>query len=161
MWWNKPSLIKACEAGNLELVQKLIEKGADVNSTGETSLANVRTPLGAAVESEHIDIVEYLLSVEGIDPTKRGETGGWTPLMLAARNKGTGCMKLLLKRKDGGKSAKTINMTDKQGRTALDIANTFNRNGEKSKKAIIQLLVRYGAKSASAIIVKSDKKIKF
>lgn len=144
-------LIRACETGNLELVQELIEKGADVNSTGETSLANVRTPLGAAVESEHIDIVTYLLSVEGIDPVKSGEAGGWTPLMLAARNEGTECMKLLMKRKEVRNS---INSTDKQGRTALDIANTF-----KSKEVIITFLGRYGA--ASAIIVKSNNNIKF
>ena len=76
--------------------------------------------------------------------------------MLAAKNKGPECMELLMTREEVRSS---VNSTDKQGSTALDIANAF-----KSKEAIITILNKWGAqsgRSGSAIIVKSNNNIKF
>ena len=134
-------LIRACEKGNLKLVKKLIEKGADVNSIGENSEWDKRTPIGAAVEREHKDIVVYLLE-KGADPVKTIYDGGWTPLMIAAAyNADTDCIKLLLEQQN---VIETINLSDFNGKTALDLAETIN--SKRSSKQIIKLLVEKGGR---------------
>ena len=134
-------LIRACENGKLKLVKQLIEKGADINSIGKNSEWDKRTPIGAAVEREHKDIVEYLLE-KGADPVKSIYDGGFTPLMIAAAyNADTDCINLLLKQQ---KVIEKINLGDFNGRTALDLAITFNK--KKSREQIIELLKQKGGK---------------
>lgn len=55
----------AVETGNLNMVRCLVDLGADINNNVECDYES--SPLALAIENDHHDIVEYLLSMEGID----------------------------------------------------------------------------------------------
>lgn len=59
------ALIAAAEGCNLELVQELVDKGANVNAEGETS----GTPLEAAARGGNVDVMRYLVG-KGADLKK-------------------------------------------------------------------------------------------
>lgn len=67
----------ACANGSLELVQLLIEKGADVNARGEFLMS----PLGSAIGRNQLEVAKLLLE-KGADPTKP-EGDGSTLLFYA------------------------------------------------------------------------------
>lgn len=54
---NSNDLVQAAFAGNLILVQKLVQAGADINAMGKHW-----NPLHAAIENEQVTIIKYLLA---------------------------------------------------------------------------------------------------
>ena len=109
---DESPLMIAALAGELEICQKLIDKGADVNKTGWT-------PLHYAATRGHLDVMRLLLENHAyIDAASPNAT---TPLMMAAQYGTTAAVKLLL---EEGADAMLKNQ---RGLTALDFARGASR----------------------------------
>ena len=80
---SKLPLLEAAAAGNLQLVKRLLELGADINAQGDTmsSGGSQKTALHAAIERNHPEVLLALLQA-GADPN-RTAFGFMTPLHLA------------------------------------------------------------------------------
>ncbi|XP_059136497.1 2-5A-dependent ribonuclease [Peromyscus eremicus] len=72
------SLIEAVKEGNVDRIQQLLERGADVNVCEDMG---GWTPLHSAVQFGRVDIVELLLR-HGADPRRRKKNGA-TPFIIA------------------------------------------------------------------------------
>jgi ankyrin repeat protein len=79
--YNKTPLSRVCKEGYLDMVKLLLEKGADVNYTGEVSDA----PLFAALYNHELDVARHLLQIEGVDVMWR-DSGGMGTLHGAYNN---------------------------------------------------------------------------
>jgi len=85
-------LIRATEVASIEIINDLIEKGANVNHTCRTG----QTPLHFAVEYNRIDVAKLLLEKgTNIDHRYKNKT----PLDIAIQNKNDEMIKLLCKQK--------------------------------------------------------------
>lgn len=103
------TVLDAAEAGTLEDVRKLVNAGGDVNMVSNDSRR--KSPLHAAVERQHLEMVEFLLD-RGADLVGRGS--GYSMLFVAAAHKYSAEMtKLLLRRRADP------NATDHTGSTPL------------------------------------------
>ncbi|MEM7617554.1 MAG: ankyrin repeat domain-containing protein, partial [Pseudomonadota bacterium] len=83
-------LIGASHKGHTEIVQYLIEKGADINKSD----IGKATPLHIAVRSGNIDVVKILL--ENDADINLQDLDGWTPLSRSVINNDLAIMDLLL-----------------------------------------------------------------
>ena len=83
--WNMSKLpvLEAAAAGNITLVKRLIELGADINARGDTLLSagSSATALYAAIQHDQPAMCQWLLNA-GADPSVMG-FGFTTPLYLA------------------------------------------------------------------------------
>ena len=84
-------LATAADHGHIDLVNALLERGADVNQR----MSNNCTALMTASDSGRIEIMKILLD-NGADLSAAAK--GWTPLMYAAKNNQREAVELLLKR---------------------------------------------------------------
>ncbi|XP_050654373.1 60 kDa lysophospholipase isoform X3 [Macaca thibetana thibetana] len=85
-----PSLAcAAAHAGNLEVLQVLVELGSDLGLVD----FNGQTPLHAAARGGHVEAVTMLLQ-GGVDVNTR-DTDGFSPLLLAVRGRHSGVIGLL------------------------------------------------------------------
>jgi uncharacterized protein len=132
-------LKEACYVGNLAIAKLLIQKGADINLHSNAWWR----PLVCACYNNHLDIAKYLIEngaqVDCMDNwnrtplilTKHPEatkfllsngasinntSSKWTPLMYACHNNEIDKVEILLSK------GATIDLTDKDGETARDIA---------------------------------------
>ena len=105
-------LMLASLKGQLELVDHMVKKGADVNKPGWT-------PLHYAATNSHLPVIRLLLEnhayIDAVSPN------GSTPLMMASMYGSPAAVKLLL---DEGADALLKNQ---QGITALQFAERVNR----------------------------------
>ena len=113
--------------GHKDIVELLINRGAEVNATSEIG---GWTPLHMAASKNHIQVVSFLIK-KGADEDAKAIIGGWTPLHWAASEDYDQIVKLLI---DNGAK---INVKDDLGDTPLDFADI-----ETSK-----LLISNGAKT--------------
>jgi ankyrin repeat protein len=109
-------LMMAAIKGNLELVQKLVERGADINREGWAPLH-----YAASAGLEHsVAIASYLLEhsayIDAASPN------GSTPLMLAAQYSSEAMVKLLLE------EGADVSLRNQQGQTAVDFARRSDRD---------------------------------
>ena len=74
-------LYTACERGNLQVVNALIEGGADLNMT--TSDTNGFTPLYVSAEEGHFEVVALLLAANANPDVASSDSYGFTPLYIA------------------------------------------------------------------------------
>ncbi|THZ22360.1 ankyrin [Aureobasidium pullulans] len=118
----------AAFAGHLEIVQRLIERGMDINHRGDKDYS----PLLAACVGRHRNIVEYLLSLEGVEVNRRSRFGK-APLIAASRAGDENICRLLL---DKGA---VINLQANDNDTALTAAS------ECGKLSVVQTLLKHGA----------------
>ena len=97
---HPPMLISACKDGNIELVELLLDAGANVNASGEKKTldycrgSSVTSPLHVACAKGRESIVCCLLA-RGADVNKVIEHLG-TPLTVAAQKKNLQILRLLL-----------------------------------------------------------------
>ncbi len=120
------ALAIACQDDNAEVVNYLLDHGADVNAHGGKGEVTDRTALMAAASNgAHIKIV-HLLVDRGADVNTRGELG-WTALIWAAREGDIECVKYLLgkgadpriKALDGKTAVELTEETDSANRFAI------------------------------------------
>ena len=117
--FQQTPLMLACRRKNVDLVRKLLEKGANLDLKD----ARGRTALIEAIEHDRRDIVALVLEATKFDiniqyTIKRTEDVGRTALMLAARRGFSGIVGSLLER-----SEIAVNAKDPQGMTALMLAS--------------------------------------
>ena len=115
----------AAEAGNLQEVQRLIDKGVDVNSKNKKE----ETPLHYAAFNGYLEITRLLIE-NGADVN--AHDSGWTPLNLASWHRHLEIAKLLL-----AKGAK-VNARS-SGFTPLHFAS------EEGDLRMVKLLIENGA----------------
>jgi hypothetical protein len=82
--WGATALAVASKGGSFGVVHTLINHGANVDQGGTEEVATL-TPLMAAAQSGHLEIVRELLQAGAAIDVRLGSTG-WTALMLAALN---------------------------------------------------------------------------
>ena len=121
------TLIESCYEGHLHVVKWMVEHtAADVNYTG---MIRVRytwgeevddycTPLTAAYNYKHLDVVKYLVKTSRIDVNLPDSKWGYTPLIRACgRDSVQEAMYLLSEVRD-----LDINIANRDGNTALHFA---------------------------------------
>jgi ankyrin repeat protein len=142
---GKTPLYRAAEQGDLQEVRKLVEQGADINSSNlylddgsaltrwipsDRFAAGFR-PLHVAVEKGHIEVAKYLL-VNDADVNARTQQGQ-TPLFMGAASAEAELVELLVE------NGAEIDPVDQQGVTPL---STAARNGHVPA---VRLLLSKGA----------------
>ena len=122
-------LLSAAWGGDEEIVQFLIDSGADVNSTCHRYLAS--SPLHAAAYRGHEGVVKILIS-HGAQLNMNN--AGTCPLHVAASNGQSGVVTMLVTH------GADVGARDRQGHTALDLAE---QNGQAE---MVKLLMAYGTR---------------
>ncbi len=107
---KKPLLLVAVEKENAELVDLLLERGADVNYAAPNGMP----PLHRATWMGYVEIFHRLVEA-GADIKQKGP-GGWMPIHHAARNGRTGLVTFLVE------SGCDINTKTSDGETPLHLA---------------------------------------
>ncbi|KAL4234976.1 Ankyrin repeat and SAM domain-containing protein 6 [Mactra antiquata] len=120
------SLMTACEQGDVDTAQAVLDEGLGVDSTDE----NENTPLMVAAANGHDQVVRLLL-MRGAALDKNN-LYGWTPVMHAARHGHANIVSLLLQHQVD------INATNSFGASALTLAA---RGGHLQ---VVRLLVEAG-----------------
>lgn len=123
-YYSRTALHVAVERNNLQILQTLLNSGADVNMQDQ----HQKTPLMMINWNTSGEILQLLVQ-HGADLDK-GNSNGQTALMDAARYGNINAVKALLE------SGANVDIRDGFGNSALDIA---------SSKPVIELLIAYGA----------------
>ena len=132
-WLCGTPLCVAAAYGNLEILNCLVENGADINAA--TNYVPGLTPLMFAVQESHIDAVNYLLD-QGADVNLQQESG-YTALHFAAARGYFNALKCLMK------NGADVNARDKNNRTPLMLACE-----SVNKKAIDSIYEKYRDQAA-------------
>ena len=113
---GKTPLQLAAKQGHLEIVEYLVEAGAEIDVVSPVRTGEV-TPLRYAIGNKDYLMTRYLIE-HGAD-VNRANTHGWTPIMTAARVGNKEIFELLL---DSGAAldARTVD-----GKTPLRIASEY------------------------------------
>jgi ankyrin repeat protein len=116
--------------GHPELLNALLDRGADVNSRSTNAMKN--TPLHAAAAGSRTDVVELLLK-RGADSNATQE-GGWTALHSAAQAGNRGMVEVLIA------NGADVNLRAANEQAPLDLALMHGRED------VAALLEQLGAK---------------
>ncbi len=113
---EKTALHLAAQQGRIEIVEYLVENGADINATTPVSKGEV-TPLRYAIDNEDYLMVRYLIQ-HGADVNQANQAG-WRPIMTAARVGNREIIELLL---DAGAK---LDVRSSDGLTPVRIASNY------------------------------------
>ncbi len=149
------ALITACYGGNLNILNALINAGADVNMANKE---NGYTPL---LISFDLDTVNALINA-GADVNLANKESGTTPLILACSRISIKVVAALIN------AGADLNAMDKNGNTALLISeralgeSRFLKNEEKQKRAqrLINILKQAGAKPTKKEVMAGGRRNK-
>ncbi|KAL2872396.1 uncharacterized protein BJX67DRAFT_376218 [Aspergillus lucknowensis] len=131
-----PALCHAAKQGYPEVVQFLIEKGAQVDERDSRN----NTPLMHACREGHSSTAEILIG-HGADWNLQGEDRN-TCLHFATENRRTEILELF-QRKQRGKGSLNANQLNRLDRTPLELH--LNRTGERDRQILIRHLLDLGA----------------
>jgi len=142
----------ACKNGQIRQVEELYFKHSSTLNINHFFISDQyqRTPLMAAVEGGHIEVVKFLIHHKAW--VNAATLSGWNALMLGANKGRTECVKLLLA------NGANVNATTSSGCTALMFA------AEKGYPEIVDLLLSHSAlanvsssKGWTALIIAASK----
>lgn len=119
--FDRTALIEASAAGNEQIVDRLLDKGAKIDQRGYRDM----TALMAATMNSHLNVMEKLLG-KGAYPDLKNIIGK-TALMLAASEKNSKAVEILLKA-----GANTF-VQNEDGQTFWDLANQYFSKDEVSE----------------------------
>ncbi|XP_046346164.2 ankyrin repeat domain-containing protein 50-like [Haliotis rufescens] len=111
-WKKRTPMMRAAEKGHKEIVELLVNKGADLSLAYNTAGSNV---LHLACFNGHVDVVKYLLSQDTLNVNSRGLMKR-TPMMRAAEKGHKEVVELLVSK---GADASLV---DKSGNNILHLA---------------------------------------
>lgn len=111
---SKQMLSRAVVGGDAAEVQRLIERGADVNET-----SGCLTPLQSAVWYSHLDIARVLIQA-GANVNALSSVGRLTAIHLAMERNSTAMVRLLIN------AGANVNAMDGRGDTPMMVAARFN-----------------------------------
>ena len=127
----KEALLKAVRKGDVEKLKEILQI---LESESFSNLKDIRNEILSATDSDgsnllfsaafkkHMDVVDLLLDVEGIDVTEVSNSGGFNLLIVVIGNEaGADLVEKLL-----GMEGVDANATSDEGYTALIAAATFN-----------------------------------
>jgi len=136
----------AAQAGTVDLVKKLLAKGANMNvktdtanATGFRGPSGEQTPLLLAARANRVEVMKLLMDA-GADITLKGQDGA--SLLLAAAASGrVGATKLAFQ------VDKDVKAVDRQGRTAMHqaISNPGSGATQDDMTELVQYLADIGA----------------
>ena len=112
-----------------------------VSQVGRTSYGSDRTPLMAAAENEHFQVVKYLIEQGEADPNIANSYGNNALHYAAMDNRTSELIKLLLTHM----TLDSINKKDGEGYTPLDFA--YYNNDNPLRQEIITLIRSKGGKA--------------
>lgn len=122
------ALISAATRGDLEMVNALLQGGADVNQTDEKRF----TALLRALQNNHEEIANILVARPELDVNAQGEGGANALISFVARQREPAVQDLLNR-------GANVNLPDSDGDTALNIAV------QRGNVKIVELLLSKGA----------------
>eukprot|EP00091_Calanus_sinicus_P000772 TRINITY_DN10709_c0_g1_i1.p1 TRINITY_DN10709_c0_g1~~TRINITY_DN10709_c0_g1_i1.p1 ORF type:complete len:211 (-),score=44.24 TRINITY_DN10709_c0_g1_i1:106-738(-) len=115
--------LEACAMGNLERIERLLEKGVDVNTTGTPSSPDVLSTtsgLMMAAMSNQVEVVERLVKLDNLNINMRGMQEN-TALTFAAGQGYKDIVLILLR------SGADSSVTNSSGKSSLGLAATHCR----------------------------------
>ena len=115
-------LFWASQEGHHAVVQTLLGAGAGVDVNVARSTDNT-TPLFVACDRGHHGIVQMLLEAGANEKINLARSDGWSPLMVACYKVRPDILKSLIE------AGANVNQTNKDGKTALDMAVEKRNNG--------------------------------
>jgi ankyrin repeat protein len=134
---NGQTALMAAAGSSEELFNLLLEKGADIQpKAADGTTVFTRACIGVLSGTVPLSVVHTLLD-KGADVNEASTTGrvtGYTCLMMAARNKQSELVKLLVK------NGADVNLKAKDGKSALSLAK------EENDAEMVKLLKSLGAK---------------
>ncbi|KAG4267243.1 hypothetical protein FPRO04_04855 [Fusarium proliferatum] len=133
--WSSTALCTAVERGNKEIVQCLLNAGADINEYGLNEYGQSRSPLQLSVEAGNLELVNCLLHDGANVNAPPADNSGATALQLAAIEGHLGIARELLNH------GALVNARGARshGRTSLEGAAEYGRVN------MLELLIYHGA----------------
>jgi ankyrin repeat protein len=115
-------LVTACQMGDMDAVEILINRGAKIDIFDNIPPYRINadeSALTSAIESDHIEVIQYLLA-HGAQVNLRGPRTGETPLFVALRARNRDILNLLLQ------AHADISVRNNDGYTPLMVASMNN-----------------------------------
>ena len=138
------ALMLAAQAGHLDTARTLLHGGANVNATSRSGLTALSWACGEGMADVASLLIQASADINMRCEKRAGEEvkgeslfwQGFTPLMFAARNVASACVKVLLE------ACACCTEVAHNGETALSLARTHQGSGrdQRAKEATIQLL---------------------
>jgi ankyrin repeat protein len=137
--YYRSPLVMACQIGDLDSVKILLGGGAKIDlfdNVAPNRLSQDETALTKAIDTNHIEIVRYLLA-QGAQVNLRGPLKGETPLFAAAHSRNKDILTVLIQ------AHADLNVRNNDGYTVLALASKYN------DLEMVEFLEARGAKSDS------------
>ena len=126
------SLLEACKAGKLSEAEQLVKEGANLNYAVPHSQY---TPLMAAIEHNHTEIINWLLDKPTVDVNRHNSWKN-TALHYAAKYSKDGVMVARL----GNRMKKdTLNMLNQDGKTAVILAVKWDGGNVRALQGLLSI----------------------
>merc|ERR1711994_1092347 len=129
--------IEACTMGNVDRVEKLIEKGVDVNQKGEWGNSGL---MMAAMENQ-VEVLDCLLRLDNIDVNMTAIQGNTALTYAAAQGNSIAVSQLV-------KSGANVSVTTTSGKTSISLATS--RANLATFLDVVGILVMAGCKPTKA-----------
>ena len=126
-------MTRTSNLGDLPAIEDAISAKVDLNAYHHTTAEDSYTLLQLACMGDHLDAVQRLLTLGGVEVNKATEVRGWTPLFLASQLGHEHCVTMLLE------YHADTNMHANDGQTPLLIASS------KGHRRIVKMLKEAGA----------------